>query len=57
MFQQEGKREEIKEWVLSVSLDQRIEQELTTDSRGVYEATLLDPNTEELYLPCVITGW
>ncbi|EDV25844.1 uncharacterized protein TRIADDRAFT_24195 [Trichoplax adhaerens] len=53
----EAKREEIKEWVLSVSLDQRVEQELTTDSRGVYEATLIDPNTEEVYLPCVITGY
>lgn len=29
---------------------------LNTDERGCYEASLIDPNTNTKYLPCVVTG-
>jgi hypothetical protein len=53
---QEDKREDVKEWVLAVSMDQRVEQELPTDERGTYVASLHCPHTQITSLPCVITG-
>ena len=53
---QEDGREEVKEWVLAVSLDQRVEQVLPTDERGTYVASLSCPHTEVTSLPCVLTG-
>ena len=53
---QEDKREDVKEWVLAVSMDQRVEQELPTDERGTYVASLHCPHTQVTSLPCVITG-
>jgi len=50
-------REETKEWVLAVSLDQRIQQQLPLDERGVYEASLSDGHQSEVALPCVMTGY
>jgi len=50
-------REQIKEWVLAVSLDQRVQQQLPTDERGVYEATLSHGNRSDDALPCVVTGY
>ena len=50
------KREEIRDWVLTVSMDQRVEQVLPRDERDTYEASLLAANTGIRSLPCVITG-
>ncbi|CAJ0966968.1 unnamed protein product [Ranitomeya imitator] len=51
------KREEVREWVLAVSMDQRVEQVLPVDERGVYEASLVAVNSGVRSLPCVITGY
>uniref|UniRef100_A0A8C2G8A1 Intraflagellar transport protein 172 homolog n=1 Tax=Cyprinus carpio TaxID=7962 RepID=A0A8C2G8A1_CYPCA len=51
------KREEIREWVLTVSMDQRVEQVLPKDERGTYEASLVAASTGIRSLPCVITGY
>ncbi|KAB7506029.1 Intraflagellar transport protein [Armadillidium nasatum] len=49
-------REEAKEWVLAVSMDQQVEQSLPIDDRGVYEASLV--NQDGSYSPpCVVTGY
>ncbi|KAM7445695.1 hypothetical protein ABFA07_005947 [Porites harrisoni] len=53
----EDKREEVKEWVLAVSMDQKVEQVLPTDERDTYEACLVAANTGITSLPCVITGY
>ncbi|XP_067032279.1 intraflagellar transport protein 172 homolog isoform X2 [Acropora muricata] len=53
----EEKREEVKEWVLAVSMDQKVEQVLPTDERDTYEACLVAVNTGINSLPCVITGY
>ena len=53
---QEEEREEVKEWVLAVSLDQRVEQVLPNDERGTYVASLSCSHTGVTSLPCVITG-
>ncbi|XP_048583111.1 intraflagellar transport protein 172 homolog [Nematostella vectensis] len=56
-FLPEEKREEIKEWVLAVSMDQKVEQVLPTDERDTYEASLVALNTGISSLPCVVTGY
>ncbi|WAR22903.1 IF172-like protein [Mya arenaria] len=48
--------EEIREWVLAVSMDQQIEQVLPQDARGCYEASLTTPDGVRSQ-PCVITGY
>ncbi|MBN3302921.1 IF172 protein, partial [Amia calva] len=53
----EDKREETRDWVLTVSMDQRVEQVLPKDERDTYEASLLAVNTGIRSLPCVITGY
>ncbi|XP_053316583.1 intraflagellar transport protein 172 homolog [Spea bombifrons] len=51
------KREEVREWVLAVSMDQRVDQVLPKDERGSYEASLLAVSTGVRSLPCMITGY
>nr|XP_015199735.1 PREDICTED: intraflagellar transport protein 172 homolog [Lepisosteus oculatus] len=53
----EDKREEIRDWVLTVSMDQRVEQVLPKDERDTYEASLIAVNTGIHSLPCLITGY
>ncbi|KAJ8355794.1 hypothetical protein SKAU_G00185880 [Synaphobranchus kaupii] len=53
----EDKREEIRDWVLTVSMDQRVEQVLPNDERDTYEGSLLAISTGIRSLPCVITGY
>ncbi|XP_069035784.1 intraflagellar transport protein 172 homolog [Lepisosteus oculatus] len=53
----EDKREEIRDWVLTVSMDQRVEQVLPKDERDTYEASLIAVNTGIRSLPCLITGY
>ncbi|MGH0130651.1 UNVERIFIED_CONTAM: hypothetical protein FKN15_063117 [Acipenser sinensis] len=52
----DDKREEIRDWVLTVSMDQRVEQVLQKDERDTYEASLMAVNTGIRSLPCLITG-
>ena len=46
----------MREWVLAVSMDQKIEQSLGKDERNCYEASLINPETGVRALPCVMTG-
>ncbi|XP_046396687.1 intraflagellar transport protein 172 homolog [Ischnura elegans] len=48
--------EEVKEWVLAVSVDQRVEQVLPSDRRGAFEGSLLGPDGVTS-LPCVVSGY
>lgn len=51
-------REEAREWVLAVSMDQKVEQGLPMDQRGVYIGSLTSPsNTAEVLQACFITGY
>ncbi|KAG7173582.1 Intraflagellar transport protein 172-like [Homarus americanus] len=52
----ESLREEAKEWVLAVSMDQQVEQVLPVDERMTYEASLVDASNTT-YPPCVISGY
>lgn len=49
--------EDIKEWVLAVSMNQKVEQSLPKDERGTYEASLVATDTGIHSLPCVISGY
>nr|XP_032825685.1 intraflagellar transport protein 172 homolog [Petromyzon marinus] len=53
----EEKREEVRDWVLTVSMDQRVEQVLPFDERHTYEASLVASGTGVRALPCLITGY
>uniref|UniRef100_A0A8C9QX79 Intraflagellar transport protein 172 homolog n=1 Tax=Scleropages formosus TaxID=113540 RepID=A0A8C9QX79_SCLFO len=53
----ESKREEIRDWVLMVSMDQRVDQVLPRDERDAYEASLVAPSTGIRSLPCIVTGY
>ena len=53
---QAQQHEDIKEWVLAVSMDQKVEQALPKDERGTYEASLVAADTGIRSLPCVISG-
>ncbi|XP_023169799.2 intraflagellar transport protein 172 homolog [Drosophila hydei] len=44
--------EEVREWVLAVSMDQQVDQLLPNDDRGLYESSL-GPND----LPCLLSGY
>lgn len=51
-------REEAREWVLAVSMDQKIEQGLPVDQRGVYVGSLTSPTNSGVPLQqCAITGY
>ena len=53
---QSQQHEDIREWVLAISMDQQVEQVLPKDSRNCYEASLIAPDSGVRSLPCVITG-
>ncbi|XP_008560724.1 intraflagellar transport protein 172 homolog [Microplitis demolitor] len=51
-------REDVREWVLAVSMDQKIEQGLPVDQRGVYIGSLTCPaNGSAPLQPCALTGY
>ncbi len=52
---QAEQHEDIKEWVLAVSVDKQIERKLLTDKRGIYEANLTNPD-DSVADPCLVTG-
>uniref|UniRef100_A0A665WJH9 Intraflagellar transport protein 172 homolog n=1 Tax=Echeneis naucrates TaxID=173247 RepID=A0A665WJH9_ECHNA len=53
----DAQREQIRDWVLMVSMDHRLEQVLPVDERNSYEASLVATNTGLRSLPCVLTGY
>ncbi|XP_036261104.1 intraflagellar transport protein 172 homolog isoform X2 [Molothrus ater] len=53
----EEQREEVRDWVLTVSMDQRLQQALPQDERGSYEASLVAAGTGVASLPCLLTGY
>lgn len=53
---QEAQREQIRDWVLMLSMDNRLEQVLPRDERNSYEASLVAANTGLRSLPCILTG-
>ncbi|XP_019854613.1 PREDICTED: intraflagellar transport protein 172 homolog [Amphimedon queenslandica] len=56
-FMTEDKQEEIKEWVLALSMDRQVEQTLPLDDeRQTYVASLTSPHTGVTSLPCIVTG-
>ncbi|XP_063995942.1 intraflagellar transport protein 172 homolog [Diachasmimorpha longicaudata] len=51
-------REEVREWVLAVSMDQKVEQGLPVDNRGVYIGSLTCPaNGSTPLQECALTGY
>lgn len=46
----------MRDWVLTMSMDQRLEQALPQDERSTYEASLVAAGTGVLSLPCLLTG-
>ena len=53
----EADHEEVKEWVLAVSMDQKVEQVLPSDDRGTFEGSLRSASSDSVSLPCVISGY
>ncbi|XP_058656852.1 intraflagellar transport protein 172 homolog isoform X2 [Ammospiza caudacuta] len=53
----EEQREEVRDWVLTVSMDQRLQQALPQDERGTFEASLVAAGTGVASLPCLLTGY
>ncbi|NWI06050.1 IF172 protein, partial [Tichodroma muraria] len=53
----EEQREEVRDWVLTMSMDQQLEQVLPQDERNTYEASLVAAGTGVHSLPCVLTGY
>uniref|UniRef100_A0A4W6DEM9 Intraflagellar transport protein 172 homolog n=1 Tax=Lates calcarifer TaxID=8187 RepID=A0A4W6DEM9_LATCA len=53
----DAQREQVRDWVLMVSMDHRLEQVLPRDERNSYEASLVATNTGLRSLPCVLTGY
>ena len=53
---QEEDREEAKEWVLAVSMDQRVQQVLKMDDRGCYEGSLTNTHNNVTSPQCILTG-
>lgn len=61
-FINEDQREKIKDWVLQVSMDQKVDQNLSLCSCEIcnaqmYEASLKCFNCNNTYEPCLITGY
>lgn len=47
-----NRHEEIREWILAVSMDQKIDQVLPTDNRNMYESSLGLSDQ-----PCIVSGY
>ena len=52
-----GEHENVKEWVLAVSMDQKVEQQLPLDERMTYEASLVAGKTGTVSPACIISGY
>lgn len=53
---QEEQREEVRDWVLTMSMDQRLEQALPRDERDTFEGSLVAAGSGVPSLPCLLTG-
>ena len=53
----QSQHEEIKEWVLAVSMDQKVEQQLPIDERMTYEGSLVTAGSHTPSPACVVTGY
>ncbi|KAM9703852.1 intraflagellar transport protein 172 homolog [Menidia menidia] len=53
----DAQREQIRDWVLMVSMDHRLEQVLPLDERNTFEASLVAAGSGLRSLPCVLTGY
>jgi intraflagellar transport protein 172 len=50
--------EEVKEWVLAISMDQKVDQVLLLDERGLTPSSLTSPNRSgPRAIPCVVSGY
>ncbi|VDP85645.1 unnamed protein product [Echinostoma caproni] len=49
--------ETIRDWILTASMDQKLDQSLPKDERGVYVAALKAPGTGLSALPCILSGY
>lgn len=56
-FVGEEEREELKEWVLTLSMDVDVQPELATDERGAFVGSLLDSKTGERARACIVSGY
>lgn len=55
-------RDEIKDWVLQIQMDDSVEiilnmRQCEETGNDVYEASLVNPFTNELYEPCIVSGY
>lgn len=48
--------DDVKEWVLAVSVDKQLERVLLKDKRNVYEASLLNADGS-MAEACIVTGF
>lgn len=49
--------ERVRDWILTMSMDQKLDQTLPKDERGVYVAALEAPGTGLCALPCIVSGY
>lgn len=61
-FLPEEKRDEVRDWVLAVSMDAKLDQALSTRAcekcrDPIYEAGLICPKCSSQYPPCVVSGY
>jgi intraflagellar transport protein 172 len=54
-------REEVRDWVLAISLDQKVNQEVEKRNceecnARIYEASLFCHNCKSTHEPCIVTG-
>ncbi|KAI6232370.1 Intraflagellar transport protein osm-1 [Aphelenchoides besseyi] len=56
MFLTEDEHEDVKEWVLSVSVDQKVQKELKMDERDCYEASSVD-SSGRVYPICILSAY
>lgn len=53
---QPAKHDEVKNWVLAISMGAKAQQQLPVDERGVFEGSLKPANSDALSPACVVTG-
>ncbi|VEL39877.1 unnamed protein product [Protopolystoma xenopodis] len=57
-YTNQEEHESVREWILAVSMDHKLEQSLPCDERGIYVAALSTPKSQgPTALPCLITGY
>ncbi|VBB30497.1 unnamed protein product [Acanthocheilonema viteae] len=55
-YTSDDEHEEVKEWVLAISMEQSIERSLPCDSNGNFEVSLIDANGTS-HPACLISGY